>query len=99
MVKSRGELHKWVSLQRCRQCAEWWLVAEEIGHIDVLCLRRLTVEAVDRLLKEDIWASDFDKYTTLLRLGKEAGRIGGWFDVCDECYDHFVQHNRDRQAN
>ena len=79
-VKSRGEPYEWVSAQRCRQCGQWWLAAEEIGHIDILCLRRLTPEATDRLLKEDIWPSDFNKYATLLRLGKEAGRVGGWIE-------------------
>ncbi len=83
VVKSRGEPYEWVSAQRCRQCGQDWLVGTELGHIDVLCLRRLTPEAADRLLKDDIWPSDFDKYATLLRLGKEAGRIGGWIDGMD----------------
>jgi hypothetical protein len=83
VVKLRGEPYEWVSAQRCRQCGQEWLVGTELGHIDVLCLRRLTPEAADRLLKEDVWPSDFNKYATLLRLGKEAGRIGGWIEGMD----------------
>ncbi len=83
VVKSRGEPYEWVSAQRCRQCGQEWLVGTELGHIDVLCLRRLTIEAADRLLKEDVWPSDFNKYATLLRLGREAGRIGGWIEGMD----------------
>jgi hypothetical protein len=82
-VKSRGEPYEWVSAQRCRQCGQDWLVGTELGHIDVLCLRRLTVEEANRLLIEDFWPSDFDKYATLLRLGKEAGRVGGWIEGMD----------------
>ncbi len=82
-VKSRGEPYEWVSAQRCRQCGQWWLAGTEDWHIDILCLRRLTPEAVERLLSEDIWPSDFDKYATLLRLGKEAGRVGGWIEGMD----------------
>jgi hypothetical protein len=82
-VKSRGEPYEWLSAERCRQCGQWWLVGTEDGHIDVLCLRRLTLEAADRLLKEDVWPSDFNRYATLLRLGKEAGRIGGWIEGMD----------------
>jgi hypothetical protein len=82
-VKSRGEPYEWLSAERCRQCGQWWLVGTEEGHIDVLCLRRLTLEAADRLLKEDVWPSDFNRYATLLRLGKEAGRIGGWIEGMD----------------
>ena len=47
VVKSRGEPYEWISAQRCRQCSQWWLVGTELGHIDVLCLRRLTPEAAD----------------------------------------------------
>jgi len=82
-VKSRGEPYEWISANKCRQCGQWWLVATEIGHIDILCLRRLNREEADRLLREDLWPSDFDKYATLLRLGKEAGRMGGWIEGID----------------
>ncbi len=86
IVKPSGEPYDWVSVQRCRKCGQWWLVAEEIGHIDILCLRRLTLETAARLLKDDIWPPDFDKYSTLLRLGKEAGRIGGWIEGMDPSF-------------
>jgi hypothetical protein len=82
-VRSRGEPYEWVSAERCRRCGQWWLVGTEQGHIDVLCLRRLNPETVNRLLSDDIWPSDFDKYATLLRLGKAAGRVGGWIDGMD----------------
>ena len=82
-VKSRGKPYEWISAERCCECGQWWLVATETGHIDILCVKRLTLEAADRLIKEDIWPSDFDKYATLLRLGKEAGRIGGWIEGMD----------------
>jgi hypothetical protein len=82
-VKARGEPYDWLSANRCRHCGQYWLMATEMGHIDIYCLRRLTPEAADRVLKEDIWPSNFDKYATLLRLGKAAGIIGGWIPVID----------------
>ncbi len=82
-VKSRGEPYGWVSAERCRGCGQLWLVGSEEMHLDMLCLRRLSPEEADRLLKENIWPPDFDKYTTLLRLGKEGGRIGGWIEGMD----------------
>ncbi len=82
-VKSRGEPYEWLSAQRCLGCGQLWLVGTECRHIDILCLHRLTPGEADRLLKENKWPSDFDKYAKLLRLGKEAGRIGGWIEGMD----------------
>lgn len=51
----------------------WWLMAQEERHNDVFLLRRLTGEQMRRVVEEDDWPPDFDRYETLLRLGREAG--------------------------
>jgi hypothetical protein len=81
-VKQRGKPYYWLSANKCRQCGQWWLVAQE-EHNDVWCLRRLNQETTDHLLKDDIWPSDFDKYATLLALAKEAGRRVLWIEGMD----------------
>jgi len=79
-VKRRGEPYDWLSAERCRQCGQLWLMAWEEMHNDILCLLRLSPEAADRLLKEDIWPQDFNKYSTLLRFGQEAGVFVNYLD-------------------
>ncbi len=37
-------------------------------------MRRLEPEIAERVLKDDAWPQDFDRYETLLRLGLEAGK-------------------------
>ena len=81
-LRKRGNPYEWVSAERCSHCGQWWLVGTEEGHIDVLCLRRLTPEA-GNLVLGGTWPSDFDKYATLLRLAKAAGRVGAWFGGID----------------
>jgi hypothetical protein len=49
----------------------------------VFCLFRLEDRAVEELLKNNIWPDIFDKYATLLRLGREAGRSVRFLDPMD----------------
>jgi hypothetical protein len=72
-VKKRGEPFWWLSIDHCRECGQWWLVASEERHNDLYCLRRLDRQAADEILSKNRWPNYFDKYETLLRLGYDAG--------------------------
>jgi hypothetical protein len=73
-VVRRGEPFWWLSAYRCRECDDWWLVAQEERHNDVFCLRRLSESEVGSILAGREWPQDFDRYETLLKLGMEMGR-------------------------
>ncbi len=66
-IKQRGEPYWWLLANKCRQCGQWWLVAQ-VEQLDVWCLRRLSQETANRLLNEDLWPPDFEDYSTLLRI-------------------------------
>lgn len=72
-VKARGTPWWWLSLEICRECGQNWLVASEEAQNDVLCLRSLEVYTAERIVQEDLWPSDFDRYETLLEMGRDAG--------------------------
>lgn len=72
-VKLRGTPWWWLSLQVCRECGQNWLVASEEAQNDVLCLRRLEMECAERIVRDDLWPTDFDRYETLLEMGRDAG--------------------------
>ena len=71
-VKHNG-IYWWLSLQICRECGQNWLVASEEAQNDVLCLCRLGVESAGRIVEEGFWPPDFDRYETLLEMGRDAG--------------------------
>jgi hypothetical protein len=82
-VTRRGEPFWWLSLEHCRECHQWWLVASEERHNDVYCLRRLDRQTADEILNENSWPDCFDRYETLLRLGYDTGRSVRFVDPMD----------------
>lgn len=71
--RSRGEPWWWLWCGECSRCGQWWLVAQEERQNDVSCLRRLDTDEVNALMQDDVWPADFDRYESLLRLGRDAG--------------------------
>jgi len=78
-VKHRGQPYWWLSADKCCQCGQWWLVAQE-SYRDVLSLRRLSPEIADRLVKDDLWPSDFDKYRLCCSLASKRGDLSCYKD-------------------
>jgi hypothetical protein len=72
-TQKRGEPYWWLSVDKCRECGQWWLVGSEERQNDLYCLRRLDEQTADQIVSNNIWPNYFDKYETLLRLGYEAG--------------------------
>jgi hypothetical protein len=83
LVRRRGS--PWWSLLAftCRTCGQTWLVASEERQNDLYILRRLDKATAERLLRENIWPADFDRYETLLEIGRAAGHSVRFFDVAD----------------
>jgi hypothetical protein len=79
-VKKRGEPFWWLSVEHCRECNQWWLVASEQQQNDVYCLRRLDRQTANEILNKNSWPDYFDRYGTLLRLVHETGRIVQFVD-------------------
>ncbi len=73
-IKRRGEPFWWLSLDHCRECNQWWLVASEQRQNDLYCLRKLNRQTADEILNKNSWPNYFDRYETLLRLGVETVR-------------------------
>ena len=73
-ISKRGEPYWWLSAYSCSECGQAWLVAQEERQNDVFCLRRLSAEECDRVLQQNQWPADFDRYESLLSLGCDAGR-------------------------
>jgi hypothetical protein len=71
--RKRGGPYWWLSLEACRICGQSWLYAQEERHNDVYILRRLRPDERDAVLSEGVWPPDFDRYETLLKIGREAG--------------------------
>jgi hypothetical protein len=72
-IKRRGEPYWWLSVDKCRECGQWWLEGSEERQNDLYCLRRLDLQTAEEILSKNLWPDYFDKYETLLRLGYEAG--------------------------
>jgi len=65
---------------KCTSCGTHWLVAQEERHNDVIIQRRLDAAELDGILNRAQWPADFDRYETLLRIGRAAGHTVRWAD-------------------
>lgn len=86
----RGLPWWWLLSYRCEVCGQDWLVASEERQNDVYILRRLDRAAVERIERENTWPSDFDRYETLLEIGRVAGCSVQYFDVGDSPLLHTI---------
>jgi hypothetical protein len=50
------------------------LIGSEERQNDVYCLRRISPEIISDIMERDQWPADFDRYETLLQIGRAAGR-------------------------
>ena len=89
-VRTRGMPWWWLYASTCTTCGQTWLVAQEERHNDLFILRRLDPAAKERLLHDGVWLPDFDKYETLLEIGRAAGHSVRYFDVADSPLLHTV---------
>jgi hypothetical protein len=69
----RGVPWWWLSIDRCRVCGQWWLVAAEERHNDVFYLGRMTDEQATAAVEAGCWPSDFDRYDSLFALWTRIG--------------------------
>jgi hypothetical protein len=79
-IRQRGDPYWWLHLSRCSACGTSWLVAQEERQNDVFLLHRLDDDEVRAAVENNIWPVDFDRYETLLRLGKAAGHSVTFLD-------------------
>ena len=82
-VRMRGTPWWWLYASACKACGQHWLVAQEERQNDIFILRRLNQEVADRLIKENIWPTEFDQYESLLRIGRDSGKSVRWADLAD----------------
>lgn len=79
-TRERGDPYWWLFAADCEICAQSWLVASEERHNDVYILRRLSPDKREAILTRNDWPSDFDRFETLLKIGKDAGRSVSYAD-------------------
>jgi hypothetical protein len=83
MVRQRGMPWWWLYASTCTACSQTWLVAQEERQNDLFLLRRLNLAETERLLRDNRWPPDFDRYESLLEIGRAAGRSVRFVDARD----------------
>ena len=86
VVRHRGLPWWWLYASTCSACGQTWLVADEKRHNDLFILRRLDKAAADRLMDADVWPPDFDRFETLLEIGRAAGHSVRFLDAADSLF-------------
>ncbi len=90
LARTRGLPQWWLGAFTCSACGQTWLVAQEERHNDLFILRRLDATAAGRLLGEGVWPPDFDRFETLLEIGRVAGHAVRFADVTDSTLMHTI---------
>jgi hypothetical protein len=89
-VRKRGKPQWWLYASTCSACGETWLVAQEERHNDLFILRRLDAASTERLIRDGTWPPDFDRFETLLEIGRQAGHTVRFLDVTGSPLLHTV---------
>ncbi len=82
-IHVRGNPFWWLYTSRCSVCAQNWLVGQEERHNDVFIMKRLSAGEVQSLVEHGHWPDDFDRYETLLKIGRDAGHSVRYLDPLD----------------
>lgn len=90
LARARGLPQWWLGAFTCSACAQVWLVAQEERHNDLCILRRLDAGEAGLLLGEGTWPPDFDRFETLLEIGRDAGHKVRFPDVLDSPLLHTI---------
>ena len=78
-VATRGDPYWWLWAARCRECGQSWLVGSEERQNDVYCMRRLSPSELAGAVRGQ-WPPDFDRYESMLEIGRTAGRSVRFID-------------------
>ena len=79
-IAVRGDPYWWLLAYRCRHCGTTWLVAQEERQNDLYCVHALVPSEAKLLSEQGSWPNYFDRYETLLRMGRDAGRSVSFLD-------------------
>jgi hypothetical protein len=83
-VKLRGKPWWWLSLERCGECRQWWLVAQEERINDAWVLERLGDASARAIVESADWPDDLSTYVEVLRIERDAGRYVRWADAIND---------------
>lgn len=89
-IRHRGSPWWWLLSFRCRACGQDWLVASEDRQNDVYILRRMDRPTAERIARENVWPLDFDRFETLLEIGRAGGHAVRFADVVDSPLMHTI---------
>ena len=98
-LAKRGQPQWWLSLSRCSDCGQNWLVAQEERLNDVYVIKRLTSQDANAAVTGQ-WPSDLDRYEDLLVIGKSHGHAARYAEPMETlpiCID-LIGQNPDIKA-
>lgn len=64
----------WLSLERCKTCGQYWVMAAEERIYDDYFLKRLNDEEVRDIIERHSWPADFLSYESVLKHGLQLGK-------------------------
>lgn len=70
----------WLSLCRCADCAQHWLVAQEERLNDLYIVARITDDAASDIRSRGDWPEALSTYEELLRIGQANGHAARYGD-------------------
>ena len=72
-LQARGSEFWWLSLRKCPDCRQHWLVAQEERLNDVFVLKRVSDIEAKGITQEGRWPEYLQRYEELLEIGKAHG--------------------------
>jgi len=80
-TKERGGDYWWLNVRVCKKCGQFWLAAQEERYNDLFIIKKLNSKQYNRIINQDIWPQTFDKYETLIHIGRNHGYIMEFYNA------------------
>jgi len=93
-VRKHGGCQWWLYASICNVCGQGWMIAQDERIHDNFYLKRLSADALKRILEYDSWPNDFLTFEQVLRIGVESGNICRLLDPHSPDLVHTVEDLR-----
>lgn len=98
-TKVYGESRWWLALYLCRNCAQFWLVAQESRQNDVHCLKRMDKVEAEEIIKNNEWPKYFETLEELLAIGRDNNRSVRFVDPLNSSLVYSIEDLKKARPN
>ncbi len=90
-IKEYAKERWWLHLSQCKNCSQFWLVAQESRQYDIHYFKRLEKADAENIIQNNTWPKCFETLEELFVMGKHSNVFVEFVDPLDSSLIHSVE--------